>query len=174
MKYDKNFIEDNLDFHGERYLCRAIRPSDKEGLIAGLEMLSFESRKNRFLSLKKGFTSGELQNFTNVNFIDHVAFCVLKVDGDSFVPVGTARFVKDETEAKAEFAITIIDQFQGMGFGSYLMDHLIAAAKERSLTILYGTASIENEGITKLLKKKGKLSTKFVTQGVHELSLSLE
>ena len=125
MKYSRSFSENYTNKNGMEFLCRAIRPSDKEGLASALEDLSIESRKKRFLSLKKGFTEKELKIFTEVDLVKHVALAILKIDGDNFEPVGTVRFfVDDDNDERAEFAITILDKFQGQGIGAYLFDHL--------------------------------------------------
>lgn len=174
MKYTKEFSEIfNHPSSGE-FLCRAIRPSDKEGLVMALKDLSIESRKKRFLTLKKGFTEKELKIFTEVDFVRHVALAILKVVDQSFEPVGTVRFFVDEDNLeRAEFAITILDKFQGLGIGNYLFDHLCEAAKERGIKELYGTASTENNKIVKLMKKKGEVKSKVITHGILELSLKL-
>lgn len=175
MKYHRDFREIYINKNDDEFLCRAIRPSDKEGLTAALKDLSIESRKKRFLTLKKGFTEKELKIFTEVDFINHVALALLKVNGDLFEPVGTVRFFIDQDNPnRAEFAITILDKFQSQGVGTYLFEHLCLAARERDVKELYGTASSENTKILKLMKRAGEVKTKVVTHGVLELSLKID
>jgi len=174
MKYTRSFSEIYLNKEGEEFLCRAIRPSDKEVFVQAFQELSIESRKKRFLSPKKGFTEKELKIFTEVDYINHVALAIGKVVGETFEPCGSVRFFIDaDNPNRAEFAITIIDKFQGQGIGRYLFEHLCLAAKERNLNELYGTASTENNKIVNLMKKMGDVKSKVITHGVVELSLKL-
>ncbi len=56
---------------------------------------------------------------------------------------------------EAEVAVTIIDEYQRMGLGSLLLDLLYLAARERDINTFSFTFLPMNEGIVKLIRKKG-------------------
>ncbi len=174
MKYNKHFQE-SFQIGYEVFLIRPVRVSDRDDFVKAFDKLSKESLKNRFLFVKKGLTEKEVDKFTNVDFETQVAFVLIKVKDGVLLPVGTTRFYLDEENpARAEFAITVLDEFQRQGMGSILFDYLLKAAKERNLSNLYGIASSENTAILNLLKKKGEVTTRSMSNGVIELNFILD
>ena len=172
-KYTKEFRE-IITLNDEEYLVRSIRSSDQKHFLEAFEKLSKESLKNRFLLLKKGLTKKELVLFTDVNFENHVAFVLIKIEGERLLPVGTTRFFIDDKDlTRAEFAVTVLDDFQRKGMGKVLLKYLVDAAKEKNIQTLHGSASTENEAIERLLKTQGEVKKKMISSGVVELSLSV-
>ena len=71
----------------------------------------------RFTTAKKKFTEKELDYFTRLNYTSHNGLGVI-LDKPGFQGVGTARyFVDDDDPTTAEWAVTVIDQFQSQGIG---------------------------------------------------------
>ena len=71
----------------------------------------------RFTTAKKTFTEKELDYFTRLNYTTHNGLGVI-LDKPGFQGVGTARyFVDDDDPTTAEWAVTVIDQFQSQGIG---------------------------------------------------------
>jgi len=54
-----------------------------------------------------------------------------------------------------EFAVTVADPWQGKGIGVILMEQLIAIAKERGITSLWGIVLAENTHMLALARKLG-------------------
>jgi len=110
---------------------RAIRPSDKANLSAGLSALSEVSRQRRFLSPKPRFTSAELRYLTEVDGLDHVALVAMTAARRG---VGVARYVRlAEDPSTAEVAIAVADELQGRGLGSLLADELVHIASANGI-----------------------------------------
>ena len=126
--------------NGTRLRLRFIAPSDKALLARGLQQLSAQSRRQRFLVPRSNLTAAELRYLTEVDGRDHVAIvAVLEEDPDQLAGVG--RFVRDpQRPDEAEVAITIADPLQGMGLGRMLGLALADIAK--SLGIRRFTASL--------------------------------
>lgn len=134
---------------------RAIHPDDRKSLREELFLkLSPESLRNRFFGLKLDLTPKELNYFTDVDFLHHVAF-VAEVECDSHRRlVGVGRFVRGNGNSDhAEIAITVIDEFQGMGIGSLLLCHLINCARELGVVQLEGSMFAKNTRMAKLLRR---------------------
>jgi GNAT superfamily N-acetyltransferase len=58
------------------------------------------------------------------------------LDGETLL--GVARYVRDEDDQAAEFALVVADSWQGRGIGARVMAKLIDAARRRGVKRLYG------------------------------------
>ena len=117
--------------------------------------MSAESIRNRFMGSKKDFTEKELDYLTSFDGINHYALGVEEDEG-THRGVAVIRMVRSELNPKeAEVAITIIDEYQKMGLGSFLLDLLYLAARERNIDSFSFTFLPTNEGIERLIRKKG-------------------
>jgi GNAT superfamily N-acetyltransferase len=106
-------------------LIRPIEPSDRAALTAGLARMSPESRYRRFLSPTANLTENELRYLTEVDHHDHEA--LVAVEPGQTEGIGVARYVRlqDRPEV-AELAVAVVDDKQGQGVGSLLLQRLAA------------------------------------------------
>ena len=134
-RYDDSYEESVHLSDGLRVHLRTVRPSDKELLLRGFERLSPNSRYARFMAPKMSLTERELRYLTEVDGVDHFALGAIRkhLVGDD-EGVGSARFVRlsDRTDT-AEPAVTVLDDYQGRGLGTLLLQRLIEAAWERDV-----------------------------------------
>jgi GNAT superfamily N-acetyltransferase len=143
-------------------LVRPIEPSDRDLLRRGLERLSEESRYRRFLSPVPRLTASQLRYLTDVDHHDHEALIALEpASGEA---VGVARYVRT-APAAAEFATTVVDDWQGRGLGSALMDLLAGRAREEGITHFGALLLAENEEMLQLLRRLGPVRVLAHEQG---------
>src|SRR5947209_3553674 len=108
---------------GRRVEIRALRPEDRDGLLAAVGRSSTQSLQRRFFAVKRGFTEREIAFFTEIDFVGHVALVAeLEEEGRTTI-VGGARYVVVQP-GQAEVAFAVVDQYQGQGIGAALMHHL--------------------------------------------------
>lgn len=153
-RYDALYEESVRLSDGYRVHLRLIRPSDKEMLREGFERLSPESRYARFMAPKPHLTDRELTYLTEVDQVDHFAIGAMRrriVGNDE--GVGSARFVRmlDATDV-AEPAVTVLDDYQGKGLGSILLQRLIEAAWERDVRWFRTELLAENTASRRLIE----------------------
>lgn len=156
MRYDERWSEEVQLQGGTAVRLRAILPSDKERLQAGLLELSPESQYLRFFTAKPRLTDAELAYFTELDGWDHFAIgaTTIAADGSDGAGVGVARFVRMPGESEvAEPAIVVIDALQGKGLGTVLMERLIEAAREREIRWFRSEFLAVNDPIRALLEK---------------------
>ena len=111
------------------FAVRPVTANDKELLERAFERLSAESRQRRFLSPKQQLTRRDLVYLTEVEHVQHVALVAIEESGGQ--AVGVARFVRDADQpAKAEAAVAVVDDRQGEGIGTLLLEQLDARARE--------------------------------------------
>jgi acetyltransferase len=129
---------------GTLVVLRKIRPSDKALLVAGLQRLSLESNRARFLSPKPHFSRAELRYLTEVDGVAHVAYvAVLADDPEHLVAVG--RWVRLASDPlAAEIAIVVGDDYQGQGLGRRLGLLLADQAREQGIERFVATMLSDN------------------------------
>lgn len=146
----------NLDWKG-KYKLRVgpVLPNNRDQISRSLKDLSHESIRNRFLGSKKEFSASELEYLTNLDGWDHCAIGVEEREKPSR-GVAIARLVRSPVNlSEAEVAITIIDEFQNMGLGTFLIRLIALAAYERKFERLTFTTLPQNNGMLKLIQKIG-------------------
>lgn len=141
---------------GTRVLLRPIRPEDRAAIADGFDHLSEESRTRRFLGGVKRLTPGVLERLTNVDHVDHEAWVAMAPDGPGHPGIGVARYVRlrDEPDV-AEPAVTVVDEYQGRGLGSVLLDLISAAARRNGVRTFRAYVSASNAPMLHILRREG-------------------
>jgi len=131
---------------------RPIEPDDRAELAAGFERLSPESRFRRFLSPIVRLSEHDLDHFTQVDHYDHEALVALDAETDEGVAV--ARYVRTGPD-RAEPAVAVVDDWQGRGVGSALLDALADRAYECGIRCFEATVLATNSQALALLQGLG-------------------
>lgn len=151
-----------------------VRPDNQEQIAKGLQDLSKESIRNRFLGSKRAFSPQELRYLTEIDGLNHYAFG-LEEQKAPHRGVGIIRLVRSSMEpAEGEIAITIIDDYQKMGLGRFLMNVIICAAIERGIKTLSFSFLPHNTGIEKLVHSFGATKPGLQTKDFVQLYMDLE
>lgn len=140
---------------GSRVLVRAVDPSDKELIRAGFDRLGAESRYRRFLTPTSQLTASMLRYLTEVDHHDHEALVAL--DPDSGEGAGIARFIRTSDPRKAEVAVTVVDNWQGRGVGTVLLELLAERAREEGVTTFSAYMLAANREMIDLLRRLGSM-----------------
>ncbi len=152
---------------GTHAFIRPIVPSDKELIEAAWHKLSQDTIRRRFLGAKKGFTPDELEHLTNIDHDLHCAYGVTIMRNGAMEGIAVARFVRDPANPTvAEFAIVVVDEFQGKGVGKLLMAELIKEARAKGVLQLTGKMNATNDAMMALLKKWPYFSFSLDSPGV--------
>jgi GNAT superfamily N-acetyltransferase len=139
-----------------RVLLRPILPEDKAKLLDGFRRLSPESRYRRFLSPVDELSEEQLRDLTEVDYVDHFAWVALALATEGHPGIGVARYVRVPEEPEvAEAAVTVVDDYQGRGLGTLLLEALGAVAMENGITRFRGYALAENRPLLEVLESMG-------------------
>ncbi len=143
---------------GVSAVVRPILPEDGPRLVEGLQQLSPESRRRRFLFSKGSFTAEELDYFTHCDGANHLALVVATGPNereDQFVAV--ARCIRDPADVGlAEVAIAVADDWQHHGVGEMLIQALARSAWEAGIRCWSAILFTNNIAMRKLLEVVGK------------------
>jgi GNAT superfamily N-acetyltransferase len=133
---------------GSELAIRPVRPDDKDAIAAGFERLSPESRYRRFFAPLQRLTARDLEYLTEVDHHDHEA--VIGFDAATGDPVGVARYIRSDVPAEAEVAVTVVDDWQGRGAATALLDRLVVRARDEGITHFLALVLTENEDAIEL------------------------
>jgi RimJ/RimL family protein N-acetyltransferase len=133
---------------------RALRPDDREDMLAAIGRTSAQSLQRRFFVPKRGFSEQEVSFFMNIDFDDHVALIARIDENGRPVIAGGGRYIMTQP-GQAELAFVVIDAFQGKGIAKALLRHLIAIAREARLQELTAEVLPENAAMLKVFSGLG-------------------
>ena len=139
---------------GSRVRIRQWRSSDTDLLLRGFERLSPDSRYRRFLTPMPRLSGTALRYLTDIDHVDREA--MVAVDEQTGDGVGLARYTRDPRRAAiAEVAVTVVDDWQGRGLGTMLLEALCVRAGEAGITRLSALMLATNRTMMDLLGELG-------------------
>lgn len=139
---------------GRRVEIRALRPDDRDEIVAAAENASSQSLYRRFFAVRRHFTEKEIDFFVNVDFVDHVALVAVMEEGGRPAIAGGGRYIA-VAPGRAEVAFAVRDEYQGYGIGAALMRHLADLARQAGLTELIAEVLPENLAMLKVFERSG-------------------
>jgi GNAT superfamily N-acetyltransferase len=159
--------------NGTSVTLRPIAADDKEALERGFEALSERSRYRRFFSALTHLSDRQLAYFTEVDYVDHFAWVALLGDSTAAPGVGVARYIRLKNDpTAADIAVAVLDDYQGQGIGSLLLEALVVVALENGIERFVGHVLAENEPMKALLRGFGAALTRD-EPGVYAIDLAL-
>jgi len=153
--------------NGQRVEIRALRPQDREEMLAAVGRTSTQSLYRRFFTVRRHFSEAETSFFLNLDFVSHVALvAVVEEDGKSVI-AGGGRYVVIKP-GQAEVAFAVVDQFQGQGIGAALLRHLSSLARKAGLREFVAEVLPDNAAMLKVFEKSGlEVATRRESQTIH-------
>lgn len=136
-------------------VLRRLRAGDRALVVAAFDRLSPQSRYRRFLSPTPRLTSSLLDFLMKVDDDDHFALVALTDEGGMPAVVGISRYARLHDPRAAEAAVTVIDEYQGRGAGTFLLDAIVLAARERGVDRFEGLVLAENQASKAILAHAG-------------------
>jgi acyl-CoA synthetase (NDP forming)/RimJ/RimL family protein N-acetyltransferase len=159
--YPREWEADILLADGGVAHLRPIRPSDADRLVAFYDRVSPESKYLRFFVPYPRLTDRDVKRFTEVDYVDRVAFIVTL--GEAMIAVGRYDRIEDD---HAEVSFLIEDAHQGRGIAQLLLEHLAQAARERGITRFVAEVLPENRRMAKVFADAGYRVSKGMEDGV--------
>ncbi|HKN01392.1 MAG TPA: GNAT family N-acetyltransferase [Candidatus Binataceae bacterium] len=119
---------------GSPIRVRAIRPDDKERLLEHFRSLSPQSVYFRFFEIKRTLGDDDLLHLTELDFTDHVGLAATMDNAGREQFIGVGRYLRSGGKNRAEVAFAVLDEHQGRGIGTLLLQHLGRIAKTSGIT----------------------------------------
>ena len=120
-----------------------------------MKTMSTQSLWHRFATGINELSDEQLDYLTDIDGKDRVAWCAIICGDDDLRGIGVSRYIKLDAETDtAEFAVTVIDEFQGQGVGHALLDQLIDSARDNGIRCLRGYIMPGNQAMLALCQQK--------------------
>jgi GNAT superfamily N-acetyltransferase len=139
---------------GRPVRIRALRPSDRESMLAAVDRIGEASLYRRFFSPKHHFSESEIDYFINVDFDRHVALVAELEENGSSLIAGGGRYIVSKPGC-AEMAFAVDDPHHGLGIGTLLMRHLAVIAKAAQLDVLTAEVLADNAPMLAVFRRSG-------------------
>jgi GNAT superfamily N-acetyltransferase len=159
---------------GSRVTIRPLNPQDIGIEREFIMRLSPQARHLRFLSSFAAPSEQLLERLTKLDDATEAAFVALVIESGVEREVGVAR-MSAVGDGRAEFAVTVRDDWQHKGLGTLLTKYVIEAARQRGLIALYSVDASENgamNGFAKTLGFWSDVNPKDATEVIHTLQLN--
>jgi acetyltransferase len=137
-----------------RVLVRALAARDGAAEKSFFDALSPASRYRRFLLAARSLSEATLRMLTEIDQHRHVALVAVAHDpglaGAAPRIVGDARYVWNDDDCRAEFAVAIADDWQRLGLGAEMMRRLAGHARQAGVRELFGHVLRDNRAMLSL------------------------
>jgi RimJ/RimL family protein N-acetyltransferase len=157
---------------GTALVIRALRPKDRDELVASFGRLSPRSLYRRFFGPKRSFTAKEISYFVDIDFARHVALVAEASERRRPTIVGSARYIVIGP-GEAEVAFTVADAWQGRGIGTLLLRHLTQLAHGAGIRTFVADVLPENSSMLRVFEKSGMVMRRKHNTGCVQVSLQV-
>ena len=155
---------------GGSIYVRAIRPDDRDRLLRHFRELSEQSVYHRFFGVKRTLSDAELVGMTDLDFVTHVGLVATLGEGSEERFIGVARYVRGADPTRAEVAFAVIDEHQGRGIATVLLEHLSRIARAAGITEFEADVLGDNNRMLEVFAKSGFRVRRSAQAGVIHLS----
>jgi acetyltransferase len=132
---------------------RPIRPEDEPGIVELVASQSAEDRRMRFLTSIRGISHEVAARLTQIDYNREVA--LVAEPPQRGVIWDVVRFAADPDNVRAEYAVAVRTDMKGRGLGYLLMSRMLAVAKARGLSEIFGEVLRENEPMLRMAREFG-------------------
>ena len=140
---------------GTPVLLRPIRPEDEPAWHEMFGRCSQESIRSRFLSLIKRTTHKMATRYCYIDYDREMAIVAEVVENGEKKLVGVGRLVSDRDARSAEYAVLVIDEWQGRRVGTMLTEYSMEIAQTRDLQRVTAITTPENMRMLGVFRRLG-------------------
>jgi acetyl coenzyme A synthetase (ADP forming)-like protein len=170
----ENYSRDVLLRDGAVLRLRALRQSDRDGLVALFNRCSPETIRYRFLRMVTELTGSMLDTLVTVDGVRHVALVVTQGEGADERIIAVGRyFTLDDRPQVAEVSFLVEDAMQRRGIGTVLLDTLAEIAREHEITRFAADVMADNRLMLSVFRKAGYALSSNISYGVTHLEFPI-
>ena len=157
---------------GAEIRIRAIRSDDQERLHDHFRGLSEKSIYFRFMGIRRDLSPQDLKRLTELDFKSHVGLAATLTENGRERFIGVGRYICGNDPHRAEVAFAILDEFQGRGIATLLLEHLRRIAEANGVTEFEADVLGENRQMLEVFAHMGFESQRSLDSGIVHLCSS--
>jgi acetyltransferase len=138
---------------------RHVRPDDQPLIAEAIRTSSPETLLHRFFSPIRGVPPETLRQMLTIDRAKEA--CIAGVEQASGRIICGARYVRLASPDTAEIALTVHDEFQRQGLGTFLLQLLAKLARAEGIRFFEADVMTSNMGMMKLLDRVGPARSKW-------------
>jgi len=162
---------------GTPAVIRAMRPDDKDRLVAAFGKLDPATVYTRFFGYLKELPAGPLSHLDRIDFVRLAGLVVSVGSGADETLIGSATYVVEtapEAEPKIdEVAFTIEEDYQGQGLAGRLLAALAGIARAHGIARFRAEVLRTNAPMLAVFRRSGLPMTRRNEDGVIDILLDL-
>jgi GNAT superfamily N-acetyltransferase len=140
---------------GRRVILRPVRPADKDAVQAAVKRLSAASRHSRFMSALRELSPKMLERAVHPEEARELQLVAVAGSERAQSIVGGARYSAAAGSRDCEFAVAVLDDWQGAGLARRLLEELIRAARAHGFERMEGYILASNAPMLGLAQRLG-------------------
>ena len=165
----RQYFVDAKMLDGAAIRIRAISPDDQERLHEHFRGLSEQSVYFRFMGAKRDLSPHDLKRLTEIDFKNHVGLAATVTEQGRERFIGIGRYICGADPHRAEVAFAILDEFQGRGIGTLLLEHLSLIADANGIAEFEADVLGDNCQMLEVFAHSGFESRRSLDSGVVHL-----
>jgi acetyltransferase len=159
--------------NGREIILRPIKPEDEPMWLEMFQSFSEESIRYRFFQMLKD-TSHELRvRYCNVDYDREIAIVAELNEAGRRKILGVGRLSTEPDGKSGELAFIIVDEWQGLGLGTKIVDYVLEIAKEKGIEKVFAIMLTDNCRALSLTRKMG-FKQEYLSDGTVKGTLSLK
>jgi acetyltransferase len=170
-------LEESVQLAGHALLLRPIKPEDAGRLQQFYANAAPTDMRLRFFMARREVPHSELARYSQIDYDREMTFIAVSEPPDpngALLPMlGEVRAVCDPDNVRAEFAIQVASDWQGLGLGRLLLDKLLTYLQERGTCEVVGECLPENTEMASLAHHAGFELTKGTASDIVTMRLAL-
>lgn len=162
--------------NGMAVTIRAVRPTDRDRVIAAFHKLERESIYLRFFAYKDELSEAELKHLTEVDFDRRVVLLATTGRDEDEAIIGAGSYTactRSAGASSAEVGFIVEEDYHGLGIAGRLLRHLAVIARERGITQFEAEVLPQNGAMVSVFARSGFPMTEERIEGTIRVTMDL-
>ena len=154
VPYPKEFEIRRKLRDGTKVILRSIKPEDEMLWLEMFKNFSENSVWKRFFNVIKDTPHEVRVRYCDINYDNEIAI-IAELQEKEKKMLGVARFTLDSDKKSGELAFIVVDQWQGLGLGTIMVEHALNIIRDKKIETIYSFMLSNNYRGIRFLKKMG-------------------
>ena len=148
-------LEFNETFNGTKLFVRPVKPTDEDMMKDLFYSFSEKTIQQRFMSARIIQPRFERMSQVNIDYDKTMGFGIFHRTGEKTKMVAMCSYEYDVKTGNAEVSFAVMDDWQGKGLGTYMLDLLVKVGRSRDIKTFTAEVLSTNAGMLNLFYRTG-------------------